>query len=613
MYNYLNIIVMKGCHNMCGITGYIGTKKALPILINSLKKLEYRGYDSAGIAYYYHNKINIKKSLGRISNLEPQLDYTLDTHLGIAHTRWATHGSPNLNNAHPHTQGHITLVHNGIIENYQDLKKILPPRYNLKSTTDSEVVCAYLDYLYTQTNDILLALSKLKDTIQGSYALAIILDNNPRRLFAIKKDSPLIIGICQDEKFLSSDILAILDYTNNYILIKDNDIIELSPSTINIYNSSLQPQPYQILTYTSNNIQNSLGNFDHYMQKEIFDQELVIKNLITNYNTKNKILTTLPDLTTYKKIHIVACGSAYHAGLVGKYLLETYANTEVSVSIASEFRYQKLFLDKNSLVIAISQSGETADTIQAIRIAKQHNSSTLGIVNVFASTIAREVDTVIYTNAGPEVAVATTKGYTSQVFIFSLLTISIIIRNNLLSKSSQEQIFSSLENLPLLIHNTIRKDYSSFVNCLKDHDHIFFLGRTIDYYQVLEASLKLKEVSYLHSESYPAGELKHGTISLIETNTPVISLISIPELSSKTISNIKETISRGATSLIIATNNISIPKDSYNKLITIDSTNPLFQPLINILPFQIIAYELAKYLKRDIDKPRNLAKSVTVE
>ena len=595
---------------MCGIIGYIGKKNSIPRLINGLKTLEYRGYDSAGIAYVKDNKIKIIKESGKIANLEKLLEDKDSSNLGIGHTRWATHGGATSSNAHPHKQGHITLVHNGIIENYQELKDMLIDNgYKFNSDTDTEVACAYIDYLYRENKDIVESLDKCNSIFKGSYAFGIIVDDDYDSLYAVRKNSPLIIGIGDNENYIASDVPAILDYTNKYTLLNNYDIAKITKDKVTVYNN-LKEVSKDILTYNIDKSVRDINGYDHYMLKEINEQSIILNNLIKNYDSKDKILKNIKDYTKYNKIFIVACGSAYHAGVVSKYMIEKYADIEVNVEIASEFRYKKLFIDNNTLVIAISQSGETADTLASVRIAKELGAHTLGIINVEESSIAREVDDVIYTKAGIEVAVATTKGYTTQVFILSMLALSLAIRKNI---NIDNDIFNKIRLVPNLINSLLDRKYNYLTKILKKKNDIFFLGRNIDYASVLEASLKLKEITYIHSEAYAAGELKHGTISLIEDDTPVISLVTNKDIAEKTISNIKETIARGAYSIVIATKDIDIPKDSYNDLIRIDRTVDLLQPILNIIPLQLIAYNVAKSKGCDIDKPRNLAKSVTVE
>jgi len=575
---------------MCGIYCYVGKKKALPVLSEGLSFLEYRGYDSAGIAYIT-DKINIIKAKGKLDNLNKLLNNDADTYLGIGHTRWATHGSPNKINAHPHKQGSITIVHNGIIENYLDLKQELT-EYNLKSETDTEILCCLIDKLYKKEKDIIKVLNKLKDKVIGSYALGIIVDDDLESIYAIRKTSPLILATSDIGNFIASDIPAILKYTNKYILLDNDEIVQIKKDCFTIYDNNLNIINKEINTFEGSFESSCKGGYDHFMLKEIYEQPTVLKNTINSLN-----IDDLPNLSKYKKIHIVGCGSAYHAGLVGKYLIEKHLNIETNVYIASEYRYSKSFYDKNTLVIFISQSGETADTLACVRKAKADNIDTLGIVNVVSSSIAREVDKVIYTKAGCEIAVATTKAYSAQIAVLTLLAV----------KSNIKAI--DIENV---MNEVLNIDYLKIAKLLYKQKNIFFIGRGIDYYLALEGSLKLKEISYIHSEAYQAGELKHGTISLIDENSYVIAINTEKDLFEKTISNIKEVKSRGAKVIYITTKELGNESEFYDEKIVVPTINFL-QPLITIIPLQLIAYNVARLNNCDIDKPRNLAKSVTVE
>ena len=598
---------------MCGIIGYIGKNNALKVITDGLKQLEYRGYDSAGIAIKNNNEIKIFKSVGKIKELEKKIDYTIQSDIGIGHTRWATHGSVNITNSHPHKVGSITLVHNGIIENYEQLKQeLIKNNYQLKSDTDTEIACGYIDYLYQKDKNIITTLNKIKDIFKGSYAFAILVDND-NYLYATRKDSPLIIAKGENENYLASDVPAILKYTNQYYLLDDYEIAILEKDDIKILKDNKEIKK-ELLTFNYN-IETSLKNgYDHFMLKEINEQDKLVESLINVYlQDKKTLLNKMPDFKKYNQIHIVACGSAYHAGLVGKYLIEKYANTKVYVEVASEYRYNKLFFDKKTLVIIISQSGETADSLASLRIAKENKIDTLAIVNVYGSSIAREASKTLYINAGCEIAVATTKAYTLQLLMLSFIALAMGIQKELIDDSSFEDIKKYYTKLPQLMHNEIKRDLINIAKNIYKKNNIFFIGRGIDYALSLEGSLKLKEISYIHSEAYPAGELKHGTISLIEKNTPVIAIVTDENIYEKTISNIKEVASRGAYVILIISKHLDKDGDFYNEKIVIENTDSLINSLTAIIPLQLLAYNIALLKGCDIDKPRNLAKSVTVE
>ena len=594
---------------MCGIVGYIGKKNSLPILIKGLKRLEYRGYDSAGVAYIKDKNIKIVKTVGKINNLDKLLNYNDESFIGIGHTRWATHGSVDTTNSHPHQAGSITIVHNGILENYQELKEILTNKgYTFKSDTDTEVLCAYIYYEYNQTKNILDALNNCMKVFKGSYATAIMVKDIPNKLFVMKKDSPLVIGIGEQENYIASDISAYADETSAYIILEDMEIGQIEKDNISIYKNKKEIK-YNIEQVEQDAFDSDKNNYEHYMLKEISEQENLMDKL-NNIYLKN--LDKIMDISKYNKIHIIGCGTAYHAGMIGKYLIENYSDFEVNTYIASEYRYQKIFADDKTLVIAASQSGETADTLACIKKVKKYGCKTLGIVNVKNSSIARAVDEVIYTEAGQEVAVASTKAYSSQVYIFSLLALKLGITKGLINKN---EINKEYEKLPSYISKLTNYDYEDIISKIWQAKDVFYLGRGIDYISMLEGSLKLKEISYVHSEAYQAGELKHGTISLIEKDTPIIVLISDETIALKTISNIKEVKARGAYVVLLIKEdlNINIDKECYDKIIEINATDNLLQPILNVIPLQLIAYNIAKKRGCDIDKPRNLAKSVTVE
>lgn len=581
---------------MCGIIGYVGEKRfSIDVIIDGLKHLEYRGYDSAGIAYVKDNNVVIEREVGRISNLESVLKKDI-SHIGIGHTRWATHGKPTKENAHPHKVGNITLVHNGIIDNFMELKSTLMSEgYTFKSDTDTEVAAAYIDSLYKENNDMIKSLSICVNKFLGSYAFGIINELETDVLYALRKDSPLIIGVGENENFIASDVPSILKYTNKYIDIENDEIVKITKDEVTVYDKNCNIINKEISVFEGDANLVEKNGYETYMLKEIHEEAEVIK--------KTSESSIDFDITKYDEIDIVACGSAYHAGLVGKYMIEKLCNIKVNVCIASEYQYDKHFYKGKTLVIAISQSGETADTKKCVNIANDMGVDTLGIVNVKGSSIARICKHVIYTLAGPEIAVATTKAYLAQITTLILLAV----------KNSKEKINTEdLQKLPYYIETLINKDYTSLANMLYTKDDIYFIGRGIDYALCMEGSLKLKEISYIHSEAYAAGELKHGTISLISEGTPVIVVATSDELYLKTISNAKEVKARGAY-VILVTDKEVINEGVYDELISIPKVTEELRPILTIIPLQLISYEVAKLKGNDIDKPKNLAKSVTVE
>ena len=586
---------------MCGIVGYAGKTNVIKNIMTGLK---YRGYDSSGIAYLdKNNNIKIYKKVGQIKNLDQILNYEDEANLGISHTRWATHGGVTDTNAHPHNQGKITLVHNGIIENYEELKKELEKEgYNFKSSTDSEVAAALIDKLYKKNKDMLKTLVILKDKLKGSYAFNIINSDIPNKIYGIRKDVPLIVGVSDHGNMFASDIPAILHVTNKYIVLNNNEIVELEQDNIKYYNSEGKEITKEVKEYAGTIDSISKNGYDHFMLKEINEESEVVKNILNLY-TKNNKIKDIYNIKKYKNIDIVACGSASFAGQIGKYYIEKYANIKTEVYYASEYRYQKNFFTKDTLVILISQSGETADTLAALKLAKENSINTLAIVNRRDSSIAREADSVIYTEAGIEVAVATTKAYLAQVLILLLLAFK--------DNNKETKLLEDLKLLPNLITKYINEyDYSNIANILKDKEHIFYLGRGIDYYLSMEGSLKLKEISYIHSEAFQAGELKHGSISLIDKDFGVVSVVTDKTISDKTISNLKEVSARGAK--IITITNIK-DNNFADYTILVEDYDEILNPLLVIVPMQMLAYNVAKLRDCDIDKPRNLAKSVTVE
>ena len=599
---------------MCGIIGYIGTKKCVPKLINALEALEYRGYDSAGIAYVKNNTVEIIKEVGKIKNLKEQVNMDVDAYMGIGHTRWATHGEVNKINAHPHKVGQITLIHNGIIENYQDIKnRVVKEGYKFKSKTDSEIAAALSDSLYKKNNDMVKTLNEASKILRGSYAFVVMVDKD-EHIYATRNAIPMIAAIADDGNYVASDVPAILAYTKKYMLLNDLDIVKLSKDKIEIFDKNLNQCEKEIKVFEGTMDAATKNGYEHFMLKEINEQDKVFKDTINYYydGSMESLEKNFGFIKKFKKIDIVACGSAYHTGIVGKSLIEKYADVPVNVEVASEYRYKKCFYDKDTLLIVVSQSGETADTLAALRKAKNDGITTMAIVNVIGSSIAREADHVVYIKAGFEIAVATTKAYLAQVAIFSLIALYLGKAKNIISDEEYKKISDEIKEMPKLIQKTIKNDnYIEIADKIYNKKQIFFIGRAIDYAIALEASLKLKEISYINSVAYQAGELKHGTISLIAKNTPVIALLTDEEIAEKTISNIKETKARGAY-VILVTN--MIPNEKfYDKIITIDKIEEILQPILTIIPLQLLSYRIAKNKGCDIDKPRNLAKSVTVE
>ena len=583
---------------MCGIVGYIGFREPKDVLIEGLKTLEYRGYDSAGIALKNDTSVQVIKEVGRISSLEEKInkEKLIDSHIGIAHTRWATHGGVTEVNAHPHTVGRVTLVHNGIIENAMELKKKLSGEGVLfKTETDTEVLTALIDYYYD--NDPIMAIERAINDVRGSYALAIIFKDQDK-LFAVRKDLPLIVGYGDKEYFVASDISAIINYTNRYSLLDENEIVTLDFNGISVVKDDKEIKKEVLVTELTAESKEKCG-YEHYMLKEIMEEPVVLektlKPFIDNFDN-------IFDVSGYEEIHIVACGSAMYAGMIGKSLLEENSNIRVLCEVASEYRYKKILYDRKTLVIVISQSGETADTIAAMRKAKENGALTLAIVNVKGSTIARESDRQIFIEAGPEIAVATTKAYILQVAVMALLACRV---------AGKKDIVDELKRLPRLLKEVVdkRDTYLEIAKKISDREDIFFIGRKIDYAISLEGSLKLKEVSYIHSEAYQAGELKHGTISLIDKGTPVFAIVTEEDIKEKTISNICEVKARGAM-IIVVSNEDGFECDY---LIKVPRVSEFLQPILVVPCLQLIAYEVAKIRGCDIDKPKNLAKSVTVE
>lgn len=613
---------------MCGIIGYIGAQKATPILINGLLRLEYRGYDSAGIATIEQNGISVIKNQGRVKNLyEFNEINSLKGTIGIAHTRWATHGKPSKENAHPHLDNskNFAVVHNGIIENFNILKEFLTQNgYTFYSQTDTEIIPNLIHYYYSKDlkNDkykVLRAVQRTCKDLKGSYALQVLSTYSPDNMIVVRKDSPLVIGKGNGENYISSDIPAILSFTKNFYFLDDNEIALLSRNNVEFYDIELNKidKKVKVIDWAASSADKN--GYEDYMLKEIFEQPNSIKETIGAHLPENEpcnfeVLNFSKEfLSKINKIYIVACGTAMHAGLSGKSTIEKLCHIPTTVEIASEFRYRDPIIDKNTLCIFISQSGETADTIAALKLSKFKGATTLAISNVIGSSITREADYSIYTHAGPEIAVASTKAYTSQVILLNILALYFAEILESIPATEIGKIKNEIMLLPSKIEETLKcsKKVLDFAKKIHQEKDVFFLGRGIDYNTALEASLKLKEISYIHSEAYAAGELKHGPIALIENGVTVISIITDETLIDKTISNIQEVITRGAQTLVIT--NKDLPNNNINEIITVPDTITILSPIISIVPLQLLAYYISKEKGLDVDKPRNLAKSVTVE
>lgn len=605
---------------MCGIIGYAGLCNiSNSVLIEGLKALEYRGYDSAGIATVNDGAVHIVKAKGKVSFLEAKMkaEKIMDGQVGIAHTRWATHGEPSETNSHPHQSGSVTLVHNGIIENYNDIKSELEQvGYTFQSDTDSEIACAYIDHCYTLKKDKQRALACAYKHFRGSFAFAILFADEPDAMYAMRKNSPLVLGVASDKTFLASDISAFLKYTNKYLLLEHDEIARCSSSGIIIKTIDGEFVKRDVLETDMDIHDIQKDGYEHFMLKEIHEEPEVVKKTIASLmqSDMKDLLNTIPDLSGYDDIHIVACGSAMYAGMIAKSLIETRARIHVDCVCASEYRYANPIFTENTLVILVSQSGETADTIAALQLAKQHGVDTLAIVNVVGSTIARDADFVIYTKAGPEICVATTKAYCTQVAVLSLIACDLAYVHGNIDEDEVIRITNELKQLPEHMQTLIdAKQYVAYANKIYAHNDVFFIGRGLDYSLSMEGSLKLKEISYIHSEAYAAGELKHGTISLIEQGTPVIALATDEDLYEKTISNIKEVKARGAYVLLIISDDLHVAKDYYDDILILPKVDKLIQGILTVIPLQLLAYEIARLRGCEIDQPRNLAKSVTVE
>ena len=616
---------------MCGIVGYIGKEQAAPILLAGLKKLEYRGYDSAGLAVRDEatGKIDVVKAKGRLHILEEKTDggKSVPGSCGIGHTRWATHGEPSETNAHPHsTDDHsVALVHNGIIENYQELKeKLLKEGYQFHSATDTEVAVKLIDYYYKKTGNPLEGIARAMLRVRGSYAFGILFKDYPDRMYAARKDSPLIAGKGTTGNLIASDVPAILDQTRSVYYIGNMEIAELTEQELHFYNIDLEPLQKEPVEITWDAASAEKGGYAHFMIKEIHEQPKAVQDTISVYlkdKEEGKAISFaeagLTDelLAGLERIYIVACGSAYHVGVAGKYVIESLSGIPVETDLASEFRYRNPRLMENSLVIIVSQSGETADSLAALRLAKERGVPVLSIVNVLGSSIARESDYVLYTYAGPEISVATTKAYSAQLAVVYLLAVQCAMVQGAIGEERYEELTGELLALPDKIEKALenKERIQWFASKYANAKDIFFIGRGLDYAIGMEGSLKMKEISYIHSEAYAAGELKHGTISLIEEGTLVVGILTQPELYEKTISNMVETKSRGAYLMGLTSYGNYGVEDTVNFAAYVAKTDPLFAASVVVVPLQLLGYYLSASRGLDVDKPRNLAKSVTVE
>ncbi len=613
---------------MCGIVGYIGEKKAFPILLTGLTALEYRGYDSAGIASIEDDKICVMKDKGRVANLNNIRGINkLSGTVGIAHTRWATHGKPSKENAHPHMDNSETfaVVHNGIIENYTELRKFLTDNgYKFLSQTDTEVIPNLIHYHFSKdTNDdenkFLRSVQSATKDLKGSFAIEVLCNLYPDKMVVVRKDSPLVIGKGTTGYHIASDIPALLEFTRDFYLLDDYEFALIEKNSIKFYNSDLVEHSKEIKNIEWDSSAAEKNGYEDYMLKEIFEQPTAIRETIgsrlklgepCNFSDIN---ITKEYLSTINKIFIIACGTAMHAGLTGKKFIENLCNIPVEVDIASEFRYRNPIIDEKTLCIFISQSGETADTIAALKLSKSKGAKTLAVSNVIGSSITREADYTIYTHAGPEIAVASTKAYTSQVVLLGILAIYFAEILESTDSETLENLKKDIFDLPKKIETSLKTsdEVKKFAKKISKEKDVFFIGRGSDYNVALEGSLKLKEISYIHSEAYASGELKHGPIALIEKGITVISILTDKNLLEKSISNIEEVITRGAKTFIVTNQNIE--NSNFDNVVKIEDTNPLLSPILSVIPLQLLAYYISKDKGLDVDKPRNLAKSVTVE
>ncbi len=607
---------------MCGIVGYVGKRKATSFLVDGLSKLEYRGYDSAGVAVVNKGDVTVVKHKGRLTNLSDDLDNNpVEGTVGIGHTRWATHGAPSDINSHPHrsSKGNIAVVHNGIIENYLELRKWLKEQgYEFKSQTDTEVVPNLVHYYYE--GDLFKAVVKATERLEGSYAIGVVCGDEPDKLVAVRKDSPLVVGLGEDETFIASDIPAVISYTRNVYLLEDKEFVVVDRDGVQLLNADGSKIDKEVYNVTWSADAAEKGGFDSFMMKEIHEQPKAIRDTLTGKITDGKVSfegfdLTKEDLLDVDRVYIVACGTAYHAGLMGKVAIEKFAKIPVEVDIASEFRYREPLVTNKTLLITVSQSGETADTLAVLRDCKKAGARTVAITNVVGSTISREADNVIYTMAGPEIAVASTKAYTTQVVVMNLIGMYFGQLMGTIDVNVEKELQGALTLVPEKIEEVLSKkeEIEEVAKILAKENDVFFLGRGADYALALEGSLKLKEITYIHSEAYAGGELKHGPIALIEEGTKVIALLTQTNLKEKMVSNIVEVKARGAYTIGVAYEGDEIDESVFDKVIRVPNILNMAAPIVAAVSLQLLSYYTAKEKDFDIDKPRNLAKSVTVE
>ena len=609
---------------MCGIVGYLGNKKATEVLVEGLSKLEYRGYDSAGVAVNTGDELSIRKFKGRLAVLSDDLEKSpIQGTLGIGHTRWATHGEPSDVNSHPHfnKDKSIAVVHNGIIENYMELKEELQKEgYEFLSQTDTEVIAHLVDKYYE--GNLFDAVYNATKKLRGAYAIGAICKDNNNELVAVRKDSPLIVGLGEGENFIASDIPAILKYTKNVYFLENGEFVHIQNDTVTVLDENRNVVKKEINEITWDVESASKGGYEHFMLKEIYEQpngvkETLVRRLDENGDIKlDDIKMTKKDLEKINKVYIIACGTAYHAGLVGKYAIEKFAKIPVTCDIASEFRYNDPFVDENTLVILVSQSGETADTLASLRYAKDKGARIMSVTNVVGSSIARESDDVFYTWAGPEVSVASTKAYTTQLVSFYMIALDFAIKKGSITKEYYHEMIEKLRQMPEKVTKALEQENyikEDIAKSIKDRENAFYLGRGLDYSIAMEGALKIKEISYIHAEAFAAGELKHGTIALIEKGTPVIAIATQDSLFEKMVSNMEEVRARGAYVIAVAKEKNKEVEKSADKVIYIPDVDDILSSILTVLPLQLLSYYAAIERGCDVDKPRNLAKSVTVE